>query len=177
MKLLMTLMAILIFSSYAVAQDDPCADESGAGYGLCNAYCVAMNCDSPDLQESSTKACEKVATNYAKITGNTLSCGGGGVCPCFSQQEFDILIDLGNNDSQEGPNPDEPYFIVKDLSSNPTMELQAIYHGSLEWGACFKINSQGDPPFTSYQFYLSLEDTMACFSLFEANYSRLYALD
>ena len=133
-----------------------------------------MNCDSPDLQESSTKACEKVAANYAKITGNTLSCGGGGgVCPCFSQQEFDILITLGNNDCQQGPNIDEPYFSVTNLSSDPSMQLQAIYHGSLGWGACFKYNSQGDPPPNYLEFDLNLEDTTACFSLFEANNSSL----
>lgn len=86
MKVLLTLMAMLIFSSYAVAQDDPCADESGAGYGLCNAYCVAMNCDNPDFQEASAQACEKVAANYERITGNALSCA---VCPCFTPETID----------------------------------------------------------------------------------------
>jgi len=74
MKVLMTLMSILIFTSYAVAQDDPCAGESGAGYGLCSAYCVAMNCDDPEMQQASDQACVRVAENYEKIMGKPLVC-------------------------------------------------------------------------------------------------------
>lgn len=103
MKLLMTLMAMLIFTSYAVAQElDPCADESGAGYGLCNAYCVAMNCDDPDLQEASFQACEKVAANYEKIVGRVLTCGE---CPCFTEEDINTVLGTGFvecNPSQSG---------------------------------------------------------------------------
>ena len=74
MKVLMTLMSILIFTSYAVAQDDPCTGESGAGYGLCNAYCVAMNCGDPEMQQASDQACLRVAENYEKIMGKPLVC-------------------------------------------------------------------------------------------------------
>ena len=90
MKSLMTLLVTLMFAGFAVAQEiDPCANESGAGYGLCNAYCVAMNCDDPDLQEASFQACDKVAANYEKIVGGVLTCG---VCPCFTEEEVYQLV-------------------------------------------------------------------------------------
>lgn len=45
-----------------------CDNESGAGYGLCNAYCEAMNCDG-DEPNASDKACTKVLDNFRRIVG------------------------------------------------------------------------------------------------------------
>lgn len=45
-----------------------CEDLSGASFGLCNAYCEAMDCDSATPQASST-ACAKVKSRYKTITG------------------------------------------------------------------------------------------------------------
>lgn len=51
------------------AQDDACstAGLSGASWGLCNAYCEAMDCDG-DAPKASPKACEKVLRNFQKKT-------------------------------------------------------------------------------------------------------------
>ncbi len=58
-----------------------CQGQTGAAHGLCTAYCEAMDCDSATPQ-ASQKACDKVAANYAKITGQgTLPCD----CPCVTE--------------------------------------------------------------------------------------------
>ena len=55
------------------AQETVCDLQSGAAFGLCNAYCEAMDCDSLD-PNASPNACERVASNYKKITNSDISC-------------------------------------------------------------------------------------------------------
>ena len=50
------------------ANEGICDSESGAAYGLCNAYCEAMDCDSENSQASEV-ACLKVEDKWIKITG------------------------------------------------------------------------------------------------------------
>ena len=54
-----------------------CDGLQGAAYGLCNAYCQAMDCDS-SAPQASPSACAKVAGLFARITGEGLPCD----CPC-----------------------------------------------------------------------------------------------
>ena len=63
------------------SEETVCDGQSGAAYGLCNAYCEAMDCDSPSPQASPT-ACSRVRNNYQRITGQPLPCDV--VCPCPS---------------------------------------------------------------------------------------------
>lgn len=55
------------------AEETICDDQVGAAFGLCNAYCEAMDCDSVDAQASPV-ACEKVATKFMNITGSMPPC-------------------------------------------------------------------------------------------------------
>lgn len=57
-----------------------CDGLQGASYGLCNAYCQAMDCDS-GAPQASPSACGKVAGLFARITGQGLPCD----CPCTLQ--------------------------------------------------------------------------------------------
>ena len=50
------------------AVETGCDSESGAAFGLCNAYCEAMDCDSEDTQ-ASPKACVRVLAQFEKIMG------------------------------------------------------------------------------------------------------------
>ena len=50
-----------------------CDGLKGAAFGLCNAYCEAMDCDSED-PNASEKACEKVLANYQKKTDVPIPC-------------------------------------------------------------------------------------------------------
>ena len=70
MKILMSLlMAIMFLGGQAVAEEgDICDGQVGAAYGLCNAYCNAMECNSPEPQ-ASDKACSRVSFLFEQITG------------------------------------------------------------------------------------------------------------
>ncbi len=50
------------------AEEIVCDDLSGALFGLCNAYCEAMNCDS-DVPQASDRACQRVLANFMKKSG------------------------------------------------------------------------------------------------------------
>ena len=62
------------------AEETVCEAFGGAAWGLCNAYCEAMDCDS-ELAEASDRACQKVADNFFKMTGQDLPCEFASVCP------------------------------------------------------------------------------------------------
>lgn len=72
--LMLVILIILPLSSSSQAADSTiCDGTSGAAYGLCVAYCEAMDCDSDNPQASET-ACERVYSNYQKITGSAPPC-------------------------------------------------------------------------------------------------------
>jgi len=66
----LVIIALGFLASNATAGD--CDGESGAAYGLCNAYCEAMDCDG--APQASQNACDKVEAKYINITGMTLPC-------------------------------------------------------------------------------------------------------
>ncbi len=57
------------------AEEEVCDPLAGAAFGLCNAYCEAMDCHLPDAEHpdatpnASPTACLKVKDNFIKITG------------------------------------------------------------------------------------------------------------
>jgi hypothetical protein len=57
-----------------------CDSETGAAYGLCNAYCEAMDCDNGN-HHASANACSKVRGKFQQITGRDLPCEA--TCPCI----------------------------------------------------------------------------------------------
>jgi hypothetical protein len=85
------------------AEETVCDIYSGAAFGLCNAYCEAMDCellfdDDPETSpNASATACMKVLDNFIKITGEELTCevedpcppdNGGLGCPCDDMTLF-----------------------------------------------------------------------------------------
>lgn len=88
---LFSLLFVILFSIYAQAQtpdgqtpaeETVCDGETGAAFGLCNAYCEAMDCDS-DTPQASEKACSKVAEKFENLTGGSLPCEEN--CPCAGE--------------------------------------------------------------------------------------------
>ena len=75
-----------VFSSTVIAEESVCANQSGAAFGLCNAYYEAMDCDSAEPLALGT-ACARVAENFQKITGMNIlyapnyECLGDPDCP------------------------------------------------------------------------------------------------
>ncbi|HET9228866.1 MAG TPA: hypothetical protein VFR31_19460 [Thermoanaerobaculia bacterium] len=88
------IVLILICTGAALALDPPpteeaCANENGAAYGLCNAYCEAMDCDGEP--EASATACSKVQDKYTQITGHGLPCEVAD-CPCSAIPEWNAAL-------------------------------------------------------------------------------------
>ena len=79
-----------------------CEDQSGAAYGLCNAYCEAMQCGS-DNQQASDNACDKVYNNYVKISGETPPCEPTRNHFVGSAEEVFCFINGGNLGDVRGP--------------------------------------------------------------------------
>ena len=81
------------------SRETVCDSQSGAAFGLCNAYCEAMDCDSPQPEASPT-ACSRVRSNYQRITGRSLfPCEV--VCPCGAQLTLFADIVAGRVGVQE----------------------------------------------------------------------------
>ena len=75
-----------------------CDVESGAAFGLCNAYCEAMDCelanDSDPLTEphASATACSKVRAKFENVTGRDLPCEVQ--CPCNDPAVSQLFTDI-----------------------------------------------------------------------------------
>ncbi len=78
--LLITIWSTIIigFAGAAFAEVSICDAESGAAYGLCNAYTNGMKCDT-DNPESTEQACTRVSDKFTQITGRPII---PILCPC-----------------------------------------------------------------------------------------------
>jgi hypothetical protein len=75
------------------AEEAVCDNETGAAFGLCNAYCEAMDCESDDPQASET-ACGKIRDKFTQITGRDLPCEVPQVtCPCNDPATNPVFAD------------------------------------------------------------------------------------
>lgn len=68
------------------AVEHVCDDFSGAAYGLCNAYCEAMDCD--DDPNADEEACDKLEDKFTARTGKDVPCGYS-VCDDFKGDELE----------------------------------------------------------------------------------------
>jgi len=96
----LTLALLLLCTGAAVAQTpDPCGDETGAAYGLCNAY-VAVECHT-DTPSGSDVACSRIANKFLQITGRDLA-SKFVTCPCVGIAGFDNILANFNSCFDEG---------------------------------------------------------------------------
>ena len=65
--LVLCLMTIGI-SGVARAQSGVCENATGAARGLCDAYCVHMQCNTPG-KNASDAACRSIASQFERIAG------------------------------------------------------------------------------------------------------------
>ena len=103
-NLMSMLIAVFLMGGQAVAepadrepwdQEDVCAAEEGAAYGLCNAYCEAMDCDS-DYPQASKTACKRVLDKYMEINMDVPPCeddeGSSDLwCRCFTKKDIKYI--------------------------------------------------------------------------------------
>lgn len=89
-------LALLVAAAPAIAktpdgqtpsEETVCNGQKGAAFGLCNAYCEAMDCDSP-APHASPKACEKTRSQFERITGSAMPCDAVSSCPCGQLELF-----------------------------------------------------------------------------------------
>lgn len=71
------------------SEETVCDNQSGAAYGLCTAYCEAMDCDSP-APHAAPRACDRVQANFVRHTGNPLPCDVS--CPCTALPLFAAFV-------------------------------------------------------------------------------------
>ena len=91
-----TLCAFVVFimvmgaASALTPEEDVCGDYTDDAWGLCNAFCTAMDCEG-DARNASLQACGRVADNFIRATeGKSLPCiksaaptdTQAGSCPC-----------------------------------------------------------------------------------------------
>lgn len=99
---LITLCCLALMAAPALAktpdgatpsEEEICSIYSGAAFGLCNAYCEAMDCTDPN-QRAADRGCERVKFNFEKKTGEPLPCLAPPepACPCVD--EFQSFADV-----------------------------------------------------------------------------------
>lgn len=67
------------------AVEHVCDDYTGAAFGLCNAYCEAMDCD--DDPNADQEACDKLEDKFTARTGKDIPCSYS-VCDDFKAEEL-----------------------------------------------------------------------------------------
>lgn len=72
--------------SQTPAEESVCDVLDGAAWGLCNAYCEAMDCDSANPNANRT-ACDKVKGKFAALDVGDLPCEPV-LCPCGTADDF-----------------------------------------------------------------------------------------
>jgi hypothetical protein len=72
------------------AEESDCDGLSGAAYGLCNAYCEAMDCDSAAPNANET-ACLKVLSDFTKHSTELIPCARA-ICPCWDAADVESLF-------------------------------------------------------------------------------------
>jgi hypothetical protein len=93
------------------SQETICDNEHGAAFGLCNAYCEAMDCTDPN-QHASDRGCEQVKANFMKKTGRPLPCDV--TCPCGKTLQLFADIESGAAVVQQCVMTDTSLFVQVD---------------------------------------------------------------
>jgi hypothetical protein len=90
LALVTALLSPISASSQPPAEESVCDSLSGAAFGLCNAYCEAMDCDS-EAPNANETACLKVLSDFTKHSDGLIPCGRV-TCPCWDDADVDSLF-------------------------------------------------------------------------------------
>ena len=88
-RLFFILVASIFLSGRAVAEESVCDGYERSAYGLCTAYCEAMDCDS-EAYNASEKACDVIYLRFEKSTGEPPPCEEV-QCPAWRSGELDLI--------------------------------------------------------------------------------------
>jgi len=149
------LALLLLCAGAALAQTpDPCGNETGAAYGLCNAY-VSAECQTA-TPKASDVACSRIAAKFKQITGRDLA--SKFACPCVGIAGFDNILANFNVCSDEGDR-----FFVSIGPFSPQLTDAAF--ANFEANICGYSASQ--PP-SSETLSITTEQASACVDLLRA---------
>ena len=114
------------------AEETVCDGYTGQEYGLCNAYCEALDCDTEN-PKASENACMKLQEKYYNLTESMPPClqVATSSCPCFG--DLDVLF---NGASSPSCSPDENPTMIWDSSSRT--QVQAVTLS--DFNACIGVN-------------------------------------
>jgi hypothetical protein len=155
-RLTLFLALLLLCAGAALAQTpDPCDNETGAAYGLCNAY-ESAECQTA-TPSASNVACSRIAAKFKQITGRDLASKFVN-CPCVGIAGFDNILANFNVCSDEGDR-----FFVSIGPFSP--ELTDTAFANFEANLCGYSASQ--PP-SSETLSITQEQAMACVNLLRA---------
>lgn len=96
---LMLMIVVMLASNAAYAktadgvtpsEETVCSGLAAPAFGLCNAYCEAMDCHLAE-PHASRKACDQVRKNFQRKTGSDLPCESF-ACPCQIFPEFNAVV-------------------------------------------------------------------------------------
>jgi hypothetical protein len=147
---------LLLCTGAALAQTpDPCGNETGAAYGLCNAY-VAAECQTA-TPKASDVACSKIAAKFKQITGRDLPSKFVN-CPCVGIAGFDNVLANFGYCSDEG---DRFFVSIEPLSTEPN----DVAFANFESNMCGY--SASEPP-SSEILSITQEQATACVDLLRA---------
>jgi hypothetical protein len=150
------LAPLLLCTGAALAQTpDPCGNETGAAYGLCNAY-VAAECQTT-TPSASEVACSRIAAKFLQITGRDLASKFVN-CPCVGIAGFDNIVANFGYCSDEG----DRFFVSIDPFSQ---ELTDTAFANFEDNTCGY--SASEPP-SSEILSITQEQATACVDLLRA---------
>lgn len=91
LALVTALLAPISAGAQTPTEDSVCDGLSGSAFGLCNAYCEVMDCDS-EAPNANEKACLKVLSGFTKHSDEPIPCAPV-ECTCFEPSDVQIGID------------------------------------------------------------------------------------
>ncbi len=103
------------------AEEIVCDGLSGAAFGLCNAYCEAMDCESAEAK-ASQNACDTIkgkllVKHGVDVSGGCVFNGGGAECPCdVAAFEVGLEAQFGEDLFQSNCNPDSSNSVDADIT-------------------------------------------------------------
>ncbi len=116
----LTLLFLLGLAGAAAAQpSDACDGETGAAWGLCNAYCEAMDCDGDP--QASANACLRIFDRFEQVTGRIPPCEVPH-CPCLDMPEWATILNsptLNYCSVFPSSSIEESQVNMQDLNSSP----------------------------------------------------------
>ncbi len=95
--LVSSLLIPISTSAQPPSDESVCGGLSGASWGLCNAYCEVLRCESENPTASST-ACSRILSEYETHTDQVIPCARV-ECPCWIPADVDTLLSECEDDA------------------------------------------------------------------------------